>query len=337
MTIERKRIERIFAQKGSLADHQKMDDYFGDDQASAEVKPFIREQWQTFEPEAESDFNADQNFYKLYYTLSSRKNEKYHLLFRVSQLAAVLLVGVLIAGAIYLYGTNSMSVPERAVEFYSHNGFRNKFILPDGTCGWLGYNSELKYYLDSNAVRTVELDGMAFFNVTHLDGNHPFQVKTPSKLNIEVLGTRFNVASYSEENTCEVVLEQGSVRLCMQDQQVGKLIPNERMVYDIAEKKLFKSVVNVNDFLAWKDGKLILNDLSLEESCVKLSRFYNTDIVLGSADLKTQKVRLVLEDESLDEALALLTVLFPLKYEIVERNQISNHRFSKKKIILKLK
>ncbi len=337
MTIEKNRIEHIFAQKGSLADHKKLDDYLSDEKSNKELREVIRDQWQIFEPEPEPYFNPDHNFYKLFNAIRHLKDEKSRLLYRVSQVAAVLLAGLFIAGAIYFKGEKPAAIQKQFVEFYSHTGYRNKFTLPDGTSGWLSHNSELKYYLDSNSARIVELDGMAYFDVVHLDKNRPFKVKTPSNLDIEVLGTRFNVASYSNENTCEVVLEQGSVRLSMQDKQVGKLVPNERVVYNVAENNLSKSVVNVGDYIEWKDGKLIMNDLSLAESCQKLSRFYNADIVLGSDDLKNRKVRLMLEDESLDEALELLAHLFPVKYEVTERKQTTDNSFSKKKIILKLK
>ncbi|WP_163713244.1 FecR family protein [Mangrovibacterium lignilyticum] len=340
MTIERNRIERLFAQKGSLADYKKLDEYFADEHLNKQVKEAIREQWENFDPDSDSDLAPVDNFHKQYFLLEQNGETtggKHRLLFQFRQIAAILVAGLIIAGAIYFTRSKTAGIPAQEIQFYSHDGFRSQFTLPDGTTGWLGYNSVLKYHVDNDAVRTVELDGLAYFDVHHLDEKYPFQVTTPSKLNIEVLGTKFNVVSYSDENTCEVVLEQGSVSLNVHEKEVGQLKPNERMVFNIKENKLSKSIVNVHDFLAWKDGKLILHDLSLEETCVKLSRFYNTDIVLESEELKDKKVRLVLEDESLEEALALIALLFPVEYEVVERNMIDNNSFTKKKIILKLK
>ncbi|RKD88237.1 FecR family protein [Mangrovibacterium diazotrophicum] len=340
MTIEKNRINRLFHQKGSLADHRKLGEYFAGSDSNEEVKEVFRDQWRNLDVQPEQEFDASRNFYKLLSLISvseTNRERKNRLLFRASQVAAILVVGILIAGAIYFSAGRSDSSASHPIQFYSHNGFRSQFVLPDGTTGWLGYNSTLKYSTEDNSVRTVELDGLAYFDVVHLDRDHPFRVETPSKLAIEVLGTRFNVASYSAENTCEIVLEQGSVQLSMSEKPVEKLLPNERIVYNISENTISKSVVKVDDFLAWKDGRLVLKDIPLEEACVKLSRFYNTDIELGSPELKDKKIRLVLEDETLDEALALIATLFPVKYEVVERSQSENDSFTKKKIILKLK
>ena len=340
MTIEKNRINRLFHQKGSLADHRKLGEYFADSDSNKEVREVLREQWRNLDIQPEPEFDANRNFYKLLSLISgpaTKRERKKRLLFRVSQIAAILVVGILIAGAIYFSAGRSDSSAEHPIQFFSHNGFRSQFVLPDGTTGWLGYNSTLKYHIEDNTVRTVELDGLAYFDVAHLDRDHPFRVETPSKLTVEVLGTRFNVASYSAENTCEIVLEQGSVQLSMKDKSVGKLSPNERVLYNISENTISKSAVKVNDFLAWKDGRLVLKDIPLEEACVKLSRFYNTEIELGSSELKDKKIRLVLEDESLDEALALIATLFPVKYQVVERSLSENDSFTKKKIILKLK
>ena len=338
--MKKNRIDRLFHQKGSLADHRKLGEYFADSDSNEEVKEVLREQWKNLEVQPEAEFDANQSFSKLFSLISgslAKRERKSSMLFRVSQIAAILIVGILIAGAIYFSAGHSGLSAEHPIQFYSHNGFRSQFVLPDGTTGWLGYNSTLKYHIEDNVVRTVELDGLAYFDVAHLDRDHPFRVETPSKLTVEVLGTRFNVTSYSVENTCEIVLEKGSVQLALKNKTVEKLSPNDRIIYNISEKTISKSAVKVDDFLAWKDGRLVLKDISLEEACVKLSRFYNTEIELGSPELKDKKIRLVLEDETLDEALALIATLFPLKYEIVERSQSENDSFTKKKIILKLK
>ena len=109
----------------------------------------------------------------------------------------------------------------------SHDGFRSQFTLPDGTSGWLGYGSNLKYHLDNKKKRIVDLDGLAFFDVAH-QKEHPFIVQTPAKLNIEVLGTQFNVSAYSEDQSCDVVLQEGSVKLNLGEKEIQTMKPNER-------------------------------------------------------------------------------------------------------------
>lgn len=339
MAISRKHINKIFGQKFSLLDQKNLERYFEDRNLNEEVRLVVKEQWEQFVPNPNSSPNLDPIFYKLYYTVNNQKDSASKgrsLFLRISQIAAILIVGLLIATSIYFSDNGSEKLSTQQVEFISRSGFRNQFKLPDGTEGWLGYNSELKYHVDSNDQRIVDLNGLAFFNVTHRP-KQPFIVKTPSKLNIEVLGTKFNVSSYSEDNSCEIILEQGRVRLNLQDQKVGEMLPNERVIYQSENNSIEKSNVIALDYVAWKDGKLILNDVSLEEACIKLGRFYNVEFELKTEVIDNQKVRLVLEDETLEDALKLLTMITPVSFQIEKRKIMDNNSYSKMKIILKNK
>lgn len=339
MAINRKHIDKIFDQKFSLLDQKNLERYFEDSNLNQEARLVVQDQWERFVPDPDTCPNLDPVFYKLYYTINNRKDSAQtgrNLILRISQIAAILIVGLLIATSIYFSNNGSGKVSPQQVEFISHSGFRNQFKLPDGTEGWLGYNSELKYHVDDNDQRVVDLNGIAFFNVTHRP-KQPFIVKTPSKLNIEVLGTKFNVSSYSTDGTCEVILEQGSVRLNLQDQKVGEMRPNERVIYQSENNSIEKSNVNAFDYVAWKDGKLILNDVSLEEACIKLGRFYNVEFETKIKSIDNQKVRLVLEDETLEEALKLLSMIAPVNFQIEKRKIMNNNTYSKTKIILKNK
>lgn len=339
MAINRKHIDKVFGQKFSLLDQKNLERYFEDHDLNEEVRLVVKEQWEQFVPNPDSCPNLDPIFYKLYYTINNQEDSApkgRSLFLRISQIAAILIVGLLIATSIYFSNNSSENLSSQQVEFISRGGFRNQFKLPDGTEGWLGYNSEIKYHVDNNGHRIVDLVGLAFFNVTHRQ-KQPFIVKTPSKLNIEVLGTRFNVSSYSEDNSCEVILEQGSVRLNLQDRKVVEMLPNERVIYLSENNSIEKSSVNALDYVAWKDGKLILNDVSLEEMCLKIGRFYNVEFELKTEKTDNQKVRLVLEDETLEDALKLLTMIVPVSYQIEKRKIMDNNSYSKTKIIIKNK
>ena len=337
MAINKKHIDKVFDQKFSLLDQKNLERYFDDRNLNEEAKLVVQEQWEKFVPDPESCPNLDPVFYKLYYTINNQKDSDPkggNLFYRISQIAAILIVGLLIAASIYFSNNGSEKGSAQQVEFISHSGFRNQFKLPDGTDGWLGYNSELKYHVDKNDQRIVDLNGLAFFNVTHRS-KQPFIVKTPSKLNIEVLGTKFNVSSYSKDNFCEIILEQGSIGLILQDQKVGEMLPNERVIYQSENNSIEKSNVNALDYVAWTDGKLILNDVSLKETCLKLGRFYNVDFELKTEKIDNQKVRLVLEDETLEDALKLLTMIVPVTYQIEKRRFMYNDSYTKTKIIIK--
>jgi ferric-dicitrate binding protein FerR (iron transport regulator) len=339
MAIDKRHIENIFGQKFSLKDQKKVHEYFGDKHLKEESKQVIKSQWEQFQESSDVKTDLDQVFYKLFYSITQEKINKQKgrsLFLRISQVAAVLIAGLLIAASIYFSDKNNPVENNQHVEFVSHSGFRNQFKLPDGTTGWLGHNSKLEYQLDENNQRVVSLDGLAFFDVARHEKQR-FIVQTPTKLNVEVLGTRFNVASYAGDQTCEVVLEKGKVNINLQNGKAEEMMPNDRIFYDVKKKTMVKSVVDVKDFLAWTEGKLILNDISLEESCERISQFYNVDIELQAKNMNYQQVRLLLEDETLEEALNLLCLILPVEYQVEGRNALDNDRYSKKKIIIKNK
>jgi ferric-dicitrate binding protein FerR (iron transport regulator) len=170
--IDKNHIDKVFSGKFSLKDQKILENYFEDDRQNQKLKQIVLEQWDQFVPESEDQPNLDHIFYKLYYTIdqnSSTKNKHGNLYFRISQIAAILIVGLLIAGGIYFSGSRVENANLQKIEFISKTGFRNQFKLPDGTSGWLGYNSELSYQVDKNHQRVVRLNGLAFFDVTHND------------------------------------------------------------------------------------------------------------------------------------------------------------------------
>jgi len=89
-------------------------------------------------------------------------------------------------------------------------GNRMKMILPDSTVVWLNNETKLKYASDFSENRLVDLTGEAYFNVKH-DPLHPFIVNVGSE-RIKVLGTKFSVNAYPDDQIIETSLISGSVK-----------------------------------------------------------------------------------------------------------------------------
>ena len=341
MTINRKHIDRVFSQRFSLFDLKMLERYFEDEKLNEEARLVVKEQWAQFKPGPGDRPDLDDVFYKFYYAIDNSSKQaslRPDFLLKISKTAAILIVGILIATAVYFSNRGiDKTTNLQMVEIVSHDGFRSQFRLPDGTTGWLGYGSELKYHMDREDHRIVDLDGLAFFDVIH-QKEHPFIVKTPAKLDIEVLGTRFNVSAYSEDRSCDVVLQAGSVKLNLDDREIQTMKPNDCVRYLPADNSIEKiRVKNVDDFLAWKDGRLVLRNISLKEACVKLSRFYNVDFELQAKGLDNMEIQLTLGNETLENALNLLTMISPISYLVEERRVQNDQSYSRKKIIIKNK
>lgn len=336
MAINRKHVDKIFSQKYSLLDHKMLEKYFEDHELNNETERILTEQWTQFDPDFSNKPQLDHVFYKLLDTINLYKDpiwKKNYL--NISKIAAIFIIGVLIASNIYFISRNRDTKNEHEVVFVSHDGLRNQFILPDGTTGCLGPESVLKYSTSGNQ-RIVRLNGLAYFDVVHSD-RQPFVVKTPAKLNVEVMGTKFNISSYQNEKNCEVILEQGKVRLSLFNQEIAEMAPKERVLFKSENNSIEKTRVIVDDYLAWKDGKLVLRNISLKEACTKLSRYYNVDFELQAKGLDEMGIQLTLENETLENALTLLTMISPVQYQIEKRKALPDQSFSRKKIYIKNK
>ena len=165
-------------------------------------------------------------------------------------------------------------------------GGEYQVMLADGTKVWLNSASRLIYPQSfMGKERRVVLSGEAFFDVAH-DAERPFIVET-SRMNVKVLGTRFNVNDYDDNEEVSTTLVNGSVEIVSGDQQVFRLVPGEQA--DGKENKLEKREVNVRLYTSWIAGTFLFNNTELEEIAQQISRWYDVEIFFSSENVK--KVR----------------------------------------------
>lgn len=165
--------------------------------------------------------------------------------------------------------------------FYVPSGQRAELTLPDGTKVWLNSHTRLVYPLTFNKERTVDLDGEAYFMVAH--NKQPFVVKAGG-LDVQVLGTEFNVKAYSTSSKQKVDLLKGSVQLS------GKALGNKsfRMTpkesVSIMDGKFMRSRIDDYDYFKWKEGLICFNNESVESIIKKLELYYDIRIVVHKKD-----------------------------------------------------
>ena len=165
-------------------------------------------------------------------------------------------------------------------------GGEYQVVLADGTKVWLNSASRLIYPQSfMGKERRVVLSGDAFFDVAH-DAERPFIVET-SRMNVKVLGTRFNVNDYDDNEEVSTTLVNGSVEIFSGGQQAFRLVPGEQAYGK--ENELEKREVNVRLYTSWIDGKFLFNNTELEEIAKQISRWYDVEIFFSSENVK--KVR----------------------------------------------
>jgi transmembrane sensor len=162
-------------------------------------------------------------------------------------------------------------------------GKRSLLTLADGTKIWMNSGSQLSYPASfDEQTREVYLSGEAFFEVAH-DPAKPFFVVTQD-IRIRVLGTRFNVTSYSDDNTTQAVLVEGKVSAGKNRMfaKTMELMPGERIVYDKALQSVARDKVEVSLYASWIDGYLIFDREPVKEIFTRLERYYNQSIIMDS-------------------------------------------------------
>ena len=184
------------------------------------------------------------------------------------------------------YDSIEMANANKNNELIIPKGGEYQVVLADGTRVWLNSASRLIYPQSfMGKERRVVLSGEAFFDVAH-DTERPFVVET-SRMNVTVLGTRFNVNDYDDNEEVSTTLVNGSVEIVSGDQQAFRLIPGEQAYGK--ENELEKREVNVRLYTSWIDGKFLFSNTELEEIAKQISRWYDVEIFFSSESVK--KVR----------------------------------------------
>lgn len=161
---------------------------------------------------------------------------------------------------------NTMSTPQ---------GGQYQLTLPDGTKVWLNAASSITYpAVFVGKERKVTINGEAYFEVAK-NKEMPFMVEVRGMSTVEVLGTSFNINAYSNEETVNTTLVEGSVKI------------NKRVVLKPGQQAVVKdpaavSVVNNADLekaIAWKNGLFSFNNADLVSVMRQLERWYGVKVI----------------------------------------------------------
>lgn len=167
-------------------------------------------------------------------------------------------------------------------------GHLQRVELSDGSTVELNLNSELRYLNYKDERRVTLIKGEAFFRVSH-DSSHPFIVHAGSG-QTRVTGTQFNVWKYQDQ--VKVTLVEGSVLVSSDGSSGGyRLGPGMQASYRLGdfEPQLAQSEDQANS-LAWRSGKLVLDNLSLGQALPMINRYLDKPLTL--ADSSTAHIRI---------------------------------------------
>jgi ferric-dicitrate binding protein FerR (iron transport regulator) len=179
-----------------------------------------------------------------------------------------------VSGAAGAVAYNTLSTPK---------GGQFMVTLPDGSRVWLNAVSTLTYPTAfSGRERNVDLTGEAYFEIAE-NAAQPFHVhvKVPGSGNtmeVQVLGTHFNIMAYSDEKKINATLMEGAVKI-IHGNSKNLLKPGEQAVVNPAGPVEIRKNVDTEEVIAWKNGQFMFKSIALTDIMRQVARWYDVEVV----------------------------------------------------------
>ncbi len=260
------------------------------------------------------------------------------------RVAAILVLGIILSGLFY-YLNNRTLIPRGDIaysEITAPMGSKIKIDLPDGSTAWLNHGTILKYpQRFGKRSRKVFISGEAYFNV-EADKKNPFIIET-SDIDIHALGTSFNVMAYEDDPEITVTLEEGRLDVYenflnnKDPQKICRMKPGDHAVFKRHSKTISKRSGKTDIYTGWKDGFMIFRNDPLHAIVKRLERWYNVDIEIADEKLAGYQFTATFTNETLPQVLQLLSTAVPMDYTIKPRTIQNDNKYSKEKVVLKMK
>lgn len=183
-----------------------------------------------------------------------------------------------------VYNTGYQPAGEAPLSYYNTietpKAGQYRIKLSDGTEVWLNAASSIRFPAEfGTRERVVEVVGEVYFEVAKaMDGPRriPFKVVSGNQ-EVEVLGTRFNINSYSDEGEIRTTLLEGSIHV--RTPKKGIVLQPGQQARLSGEQTLKVSKVNTGHVVAWKEGYFSFDGVGLKELMRQLSRWYDMEVI----------------------------------------------------------
>lgn len=274
-------IKNFISDKFSPELKEKVWRWLIDSDGQAEKEEVLMRLWeeQTFAPD-ENTMHSYQSFREKVVSSPQKSVGLCMLHSKWRQVAAILLIPLLSFWIAFLYmQTNEESV--ELVEYFVPKGEQSLLTLPDGSIVHVNSGTLLVYpQRFVGDMRSVYLMGEANFEVRK-DKRHPFVVKT-GHLKVKVLGTKFNVHAYPEDEKTVTTLESGSVMVQkLNNEDIITLKPNEQLEYDNPTGEFNKKIIDSSLYSGWTNGELNFAGMTLKDILLTIERIYNVHIIIS--------------------------------------------------------
>ena len=297
-------IIRLLSGEADVEEKKMIADWLGHSDDNKELFADLKEIWLSSGIQSNADnYHLEEAILKFREQISKSKHQqKLRINFIPYLKYAAIAILILALPFSYYIGTRNTPADNSMTTISCAFGDKSSIVLPDNSRVWLNSGSKLTFSSNFKNGRKVLLEGEAFFSVSK-DKNNSFRVKT-TDIEIEVLGTEFNVKAYAEENLVSTTLVEGSVKISGKYQQT-LLKPDQKLVFDKESKKMrIQELSDTAPDTEWKDGRFVFRNESLAELVPKLERWFDVDIVFADEQVKDRRFTGILQRESILEAIS---------------------------------
>jgi transmembrane sensor len=205
------------------------------------------------------------------------------------------------------------------VVFQTEEGQHREITLGDGTMIRLNSNSEMIISEDfMQGSREITLTGEAYFDVVH-DPKKPFIIRA-NESTVEVLGTSFNVRSYAGQDNVQVAVVEGMVSFKHASKensgQLSVILSEGQYAYmDVVGRTFTVDDLAVENYLAWKSGRLMFEGITLSQVCTQLNRLYDIDCSFSDEQVQNLQITSNFATESMEKTLEVIALSLNIDYE----------------------
>ena len=285
-------ISRKISGEDTDEDDRLVDEWLNDKPANKQIYARLTEIW-NFRESSSNKYHSLFEALRRRITVFENRPEKMFYTTTAFKAAAILVLILLSNFLVYFY-QGRKTISESMVSYQEiivPRGNRMKVVLPDSTSIWLNNETKLKYASNfSSTNREVELSGEGYFDVHH-DAKHPFVVKV-GKQRIQVLGTRFSINAYPDDDVIETSLLSGSVAFQYKNEDNGnaevKLDPGYSLFYSKQDNHISTQKIQSSYYQYWENGVYAFKDERLDNLSVKIKRIFNVELVFENKFLSSK-------------------------------------------------
>ena len=343
-------LEKILTNQAGREEKKKLFQLINQERDKDYIYAWLKEIWNEVEYE-NLDISSKTILDKIHNQIKDKKSLEHKPIKRKSKIRKIIqatlkyaAVCLIACGIEWVVLTQDIHFFEKNITELNYNeitvpmGSKSYIVLSDSTKVWLNAGTTFKYpsNFQKNS-REVFLEGEAFFDVSK-NKKKPFYVDV-AEMDIKVLGTKFNVKAYTDENNIETTLEEGVIEVVglKSDTEEGKnlcLNPGQKLILTkemtsqqtagdpsvkIKNAKLI-TLQNTKLETAWTEGKLIFYKEPFEGVKVKLERWYGVTIDIQNPEILDYRFTGTFDEETLEQALEALKKAARFDYQIKKKH-----------------